>query len=47
VNEHVLVAAGYPHLADMLEGQGYPLISLDTSEYRKMDGGLSCLSLRF
>jgi dimethylargininase len=47
VNDHILMAAGYPRLADMLEGRGYPLILLDTSEYRKMDGGLSCLSLRF
>jgi dimethylargininase len=47
VNDHVLVAAGYPRLAAMLEGLGYPLILLETSEYRKMDGGLSCLSLRF
>jgi dimethylargininase len=47
VNDHVLIAAGYPRLAEMLEGWGYPLISLETSEYRKMDGGLSCLSLRF
>ncbi|HEY0340032.1 MAG TPA: arginine deiminase family protein [Steroidobacteraceae bacterium] len=47
VNDHVLVAAGYPRLAAMLDGLGLPLISLDTSEYRKMDGGLSCLSLRF
>lgn len=47
VNDHVLVAAGYPRLADLLDRSGYVLISLDTSEYRKMDGGLSCLSLRF
>jgi dimethylargininase len=47
VNDHVLVASGYPRLADMLGGLGYALIPLDTSEYRKMDGGLSCLSLRF
>jgi len=47
VNDHVLVAAGYPRLADGLAKLGYDLISLDVSEYRKMDGGLSCLSLRF
>jgi dimethylargininase len=41
------MAAGYPQLAAMLEACGYPLILLETSEYRKMDGGLSCLSLRF
>jgi dimethylargininase len=26
---------------------GYKPIQLDMSEFRKMDGGLSCLSLRF
>jgi dimethylargininase len=47
VNDHVLVAAGYPRLAQRLTELDYDLISLDVSEYRKMDGGLSCLSLRF
>lgn len=26
---------------------GYQVITLEMSEFRKMDGGLSCLSLRF
>ena len=26
---------------------GYKTLTVDTSEYRKLDGGLSCLSLRF
>jgi dimethylargininase len=47
VNDHVLTASGYPQLADKLTKLGYDLIRLDVSEYRKMDGGLSCLSLRF
>ncbi|MBC7263449.1 MAG: N(G),N(G)-dimethylarginine dimethylaminohydrolase [Chloroflexi bacterium] len=47
VNEHVLVAAGYPMLETLIRNLGYPVIVLDVSEYRKMDGGLSCLSLRF
>jgi len=47
VNDHVVIAAGYPRLADELTKLGYHLIPLDVSEYRKMDGGLSCLSLRF
>ncbi len=47
VNDHILVAAGYPRLADALTKLGYDLVALDVSEYRKMDGGLSCLSLRF
>lgn len=47
VNEHVLMASGYPILQSTLEGLGYSIIVLDMSEYQKMDGGLSCLSLRF
>ena len=47
VNDYVLLAAGYPAFAAAVRGLGYPVIALDMSEYRKMDGGLSCLSLRF
>jgi dimethylargininase len=47
VNDAVVVAAGYPRLAARLEQLGYVLRVLEMSEFRKMDGGLSCLSLRF
>jgi dimethylargininase len=47
VNDYVLTAAGYPHFHGLLEAMGYQLLVLDMSEYQKMDGGLSCLSLRF
>jgi dimethylargininase len=47
VNDHVLVAAGFPKLQHTLERLGYGLIVLEMSEFEKMDGGLSCLSLRF
>lgn len=47
VNDHVLLAAGYPALAKTLRELGYKTITLDMSEFHKMDGGLSCLSLRF
>lgn len=47
VNGMVFVAAGYPRLADRLTALGYALEVLDMSEYAKLDGGLSCLSLRF
>ena len=30
-----------------IEDKGFKIITVDTSEYRKLDGGLSCLSLRF
>ena len=47
INDAVLLAAGYPRVRDSLERRGYKLLLLQMSEFRKMDGGLSCLSLRF
>jgi dimethylargininase len=47
VNDVVFVSAGQPQLDAELRGLGFTLEVLDMSEYRKMDGGLSCLSLRF
>ena len=47
INDVVLVAAGYPRFEDSLNEKGYQTLALDMSEYQKMDGGLSCLSLRF
>ena len=47
VNDHVLVPAGYPTLEATLRGLGHKVIALEMSEFQKMDGGLSCLSLRF
>ena len=47
VNDHVLIPAGCPALKSDLEHLGYSVIALEMSEFQKMDGGLSCLSLRF
>lgn len=47
VNDVVFVAAGYPGTHEVLRSLGYSLEILDMSEFGKMDGGLSCLSLRF
>jgi dimethylargininase len=47
VNDRVLVAGGYPRLVQELRGRGFDPLELDMSEFQKMDGGLSCLSLRF
>jgi dimethylargininase len=47
VNDNVLVPAGYPIFQSKLQDLGYQTLSLDMSEFQKMDGGLSCLSLRF
>ena len=47
VNGTVLVAAGYPKTERAVRAAGLETIVLDVSEFRKLDGGLSCLSLRF
>ena len=47
VNDRVLVPAGYPLLTSELEARGFHPLLLEMSEFQKMDGGLSCLSLRF
>ena len=47
INDRVLMPSGFPRLFDDLTRRGYVPLPLDMSEFRKMDGGLSCLSLRF
>ena len=47
VNDTVIVPKGYPTVEKGVRDAGYKVIVTDTSEYRKLDGGLSCLSLRF
>lgn len=47
VNGTVLVPAGYPVTKAKIEAAGLPTIEVEVSEFRKIDGGLSCLSLRF
>lgn len=46
VNDRVLVAAGHPRFQTELGALGYRVETLPMSEFRKMDGGLTCLSLR-
>lgn len=47
MNGTVIVPEGYPVVLEAVKKAGYEVIVVDTSEYRKLDGGLSCLSLRF
>jgi len=47
VNDRILFAAGYPRTAEQLIANNFHPLLLDMSEFQKMDGGLSCLSLRF
>jgi dimethylargininase len=47
VNAALLVARGFPATSALLGELGYEVVALEMSEYRKMDGGLSCLSVRW
>ena len=47
VNDTVLVAAGFPRTAALLYDPSHHVVAIDISEYQKMDGGLSCLSVRW
>ena len=47
VNGTLITPSGFPGVRSILDGLGLPVVELDMSETRKMDGGLTCLSLRF
>jgi dimethylargininase len=46
-NNLVIMAAGFPRTAEMLEKAGYEVVEIDNTDCAKLDGGMSCLSLRF
>lgn len=47
VNGKVLVPAGFPATAELLSRAGYAVIVLRIDQAALLDGGLSCMSLRF
>ncbi|GAB4131661.1 MAG: dimethylarginine dimethylaminohydrolase [Acidobacteriota bacterium] len=47
VNGRIIMPAGHPMTRSRIGTLGCPVIEVDTSEFRKLDGGVSCLSLRF
>jgi dimethylargininase len=47
LNGKVVLPDGFPRTEKAIRELGYPIRKVDTSEFRKLDGGLSCLSLRF
>jgi dimethylargininase len=47
INGTVLVPAGFPKTLKKIADLGYKTLELEMSEFEKVDGGLSCLSLRF
>ena len=47
VNDQVFLAEGFPRTAELLSQEGYSVTELSVAEAAKLDGGLSCMSLRF
>jgi len=47
VNDSLLMPKGFPKTHARLSHLGMNIIELDVSEVQKMDGGLTCMSLRF
>ncbi len=47
VNNRVLIPKGFSKAKVAIGNAGYQIIEVDLSEFRELDGSLSCLSLRF
>lgn len=47
INDTLLMPRGFPRVRDLLVNLDLPLMEVTISEFQKMDGGLTCLSLRF
>ena len=46
-NDLVIMADGFPRTAEMLDREGFNVVRIDNTDCAKLDGGMSCLSLRF
>lgn len=44
--DHLLMAASAPRTADLLRSRGYTVTAVDISEYEKLEGCVTCLSVR-
>jgi dimethylargininase len=47
INGRVIMPTGYPKSKKAVAQTGFDIIDVDVSEFKKLDGGVSCLSLRF
>lgn len=47
MNGTILVPDGYPRTLGYIKSIGYPVKIVNTDEFKKIDGSLTCLSLRF
>ena len=46
-NEPVFLRTGFPKTLALLQSEGYKVITLSADQAALVDGGLSCMSLRF
>jgi len=46
VNDTLLTPSGFPRTLEKLSQLGMDIVTMDVSEVQKMDGGLTCMSLR-
>ena len=47
INGTVIVPEGYPKIEQKIRDCGYPVVLINTSEFEKITGSLTCMSLRF
>mgnify|MGYP002399320342 CR=1 FL=1 len=45
--DHLLMAASAPRTADLLAARGYRITAVDISEFEKLEGCVTCLSVRW
>jgi dimethylargininase len=47
INDHLIIPAGYPQVEDLANRYHHQIHRVPMSEFKKMDGSLTCLSLRY
>ena len=47
LNDCLIVPRGFPDTLGKMRHTGHDIVELDVSEVQKMDGGLTCMSIRF
>jgi dimethylargininase len=47
IGQCIIVSDAFPETAGLLEGLGWEVIPVSVSEFAKVEGGVTCLSLVF
>ena len=47
IGERIIVSDAFPDTIELLERQGWEVIPVGVSEFAKVEGGVTCLSLVF